>query len=130
MSASQHEQEALFSVLQEMDPTVTVADCSNDILTKRSALSSFIKHCCHQRKYIFGIKKCGKLDCSICKPPRLPKEVFDNLHHLPDPVPDSTTKYKSFEEPLLLSSIDQARLRALGLILEFHLVLMHRQLEK
>ena len=46
-----------------------------------------MQHCCHERKYIFGIKKCGKCDCSICRPPRLPDDVFKDLCHLPDPVP-------------------------------------------
>ena len=45
-------------------------------------------HCCHIRHYIFSIKKCGTTHCTICKPPRLPKEIFDTLHHLPDPVRD------------------------------------------
>ena len=37
---------------------------------------------------MFSIKKCGATDCTICKPPCLPKEIFDIIHHLPDPVRD------------------------------------------
>ena len=33
---------------------------------------------------MFSIKKCGATDCTICKPP--PKEIFDTIHHLSDPV--------------------------------------------
>ena len=36
--------------------------------------------------YIFGILKCGKSSCSICKPVRLPSHVFGRLWHLPHPV--------------------------------------------
>jgi hypothetical protein len=54
-------------------------------------------HCCYFRKYVFGVKKCGQDDCSICSPPRSPKEVFDQLRHLPDPVADGE-HYKSLED--------------------------------
>ena len=45
---------------------------------------------------MFGIKKCGKQDCSICKPPHLPEDVFKEVHHLPDPTPENESHYKSF----------------------------------
>ena len=35
-------------------------------------------------------KKCGVDGCNICKPIRLPCEVFDKISFLPDPV--ATTK--------------------------------------
>ena len=48
--------------------------------------------------YSFSIKRCGSTACSICAPPRLPAEVFETLHHLPDPVPDLTGEhYQEFE---------------------------------
>ena len=31
----------------------------------------------------------------MCKPPRLPEAVFNELHHLPDPVPENEEHYKS-----------------------------------
>jgi len=49
-----------------------------------------------QRHYSFCIKKCGKLDCDICKPPRLPPEVFTTLAFLTDPVPQGDGRYKPF----------------------------------
>ena len=47
------------------------------------ALKQFLDHCCQIRHFSFMTLKCGSSDCRICKPPRLPKEVFDTLHHLP-----------------------------------------------
>ena len=35
---------------------------------------------------MFDIKKCGNSLRNICKPPRLPTEVFSKLYHLPDPA--------------------------------------------
>ena len=46
---------------------------------------------------MFSIKKCGATDGIICKPPRLPKEIFDTVHHLPDPVRDGDI-YKAFSD--------------------------------
>ena len=43
---------------------------------------------------MFGVKKCGKEDCEICLPPRLPRNEFDQLHH---PIADGE-HYKSFED--------------------------------
>lgn len=96
-SASEHEMEAFCSVLEELDPKITRGDRSKDCLPNRPALKAFMEHCCYQRKYVFGIKRCGKPDCSICRPPRL-GEVFKELHHLPDPVPENSLHYKSFSD--------------------------------
>ena len=98
MSASQHEIDAFFSILQDIEPEITQSDRKANVLAKRPALSAFMKHCCYERKYLFGIKKCGKLDCRTCKAPRLAENVFKDLHHIPDPVPDTSLKYKSFDE--------------------------------
>ena len=62
-SASQQEIEAFFSMLQELDPTITRNDRSKECLSKRPALKASMEHCCYLRKYVFGIKKCGKHDC-------------------------------------------------------------------
>ena len=46
------------------------------------------------------MKKCGKNDCTSCFAPRLHSDVFDTLHHLPDPEPYVANEghYKSFHE--------------------------------
>ncbi|CAG8854240.1 37007_t:CDS:1, partial [Gigaspora margarita] len=61
-------------------------------------LKKFYDHCCTMRHYSFTIKKCGKDNCSICRPPRCLREIFDQLFPLPDPVPGNDLHYKSFEE--------------------------------
>ena len=43
------------------------------------------------------MKKCGESNCKICKPVRLPRDVFDKLHHLPDPTADGE-HYKPFDD--------------------------------
>lgn len=63
-------------------------------MDKGSFRDIFEGHCV-SRHYMFSIKKCGKTSCAICKHPRLPSEVFSDLHHLPDPVP-SGDKYQDF----------------------------------
>src|SRR6266540_3540866 len=57
-----------------------------------------MEHCCTSRHYFFSIKKCGESACTICRPPRCLPEDFEQLHHLPDPVPGEDLHYKSFEE--------------------------------
>ena len=97
-SASDHELEAFFSILQDLDDTITRQSKSKDCLANHSTLQEFMKHCCYQRRYVFGIKKCGKLNCKICKPPRLSEDIFKNIYHLPDPAPENTSHYKSFSD--------------------------------
>ena len=47
---------------------------------------------------MFSIKKCGAESCKWCKKPKLPDDVFSQLHHLPDPVPGSQDDhYQDFE---------------------------------
>ena len=69
-------------------------------LASKQGLLAFLKHCCTHRHYSFQIKKCGSSTCDICKPVRLPKEVFDTLHVLPDPVPGEDGHYKSLDDLL------------------------------
>ena len=37
-------------------------------------------------------------ECNVCAPPRLPLEVFKQLSHLPDPIPDEGDHYIPFSE--------------------------------
>ena len=61
-------------------------------------LCAFINHCCQVEHYTFGILKCGKSSCSICKLVRLPSHVFGRLRHLPHPVPGEDGHYLPFSE--------------------------------
>lgn len=96
-AATDHEMKAFFSCLCDIDADLTRADKLKQCLSQQAGLKKFMDHCCYFRKYVFGVKKCGQDDCSICLPPRLPKEVFDQFQHLPDPVADGE-HYKSFED--------------------------------
>ena len=49
---------------------------------------------------LFQIKKCGSESCGMCRPVRLPKEDFDQLHFLQDPVPGDDGHYKAFKDLL------------------------------
>ena len=57
----------------------------------------FLKPHCFERQYVFGVKKCDYNICHICKPPRLPDDVFLGLHFLPDPI-SKDDHYLPFEE--------------------------------
>ena len=74
-----------------------------------TTLSEFIAHCCRQRHYFFDILKCGKTECSLCKPPRLPQSEFQKLDHLPDPVMDMNNHYKTFKEVFRTKTSEDGR---------------------
>ncbi len=41
---------------------------------------------------------CGQPSCELCKPVRMPSDLFDQLHHLPDPQPSQDGHYQSFSD--------------------------------
>ena len=93
--------DAMWSELLMVDSTLNKDESlTKKELSSKQDLKVFLEHCCTCRHYSFQIKKCGSLTCTICKPVRLPKEVFDSLHVLPDPVPGEDGHYKSFENLL------------------------------
>ena len=67
-------------------------------LPSKQGLMAFLKHCCTCRHYFLRIKKCGSHICGICKPVKLPMEVFESLYVLPDPVPSDNRHHKTLEE--------------------------------
>ena len=97
-AASNDEIDELFhSIL--LDKDLKPKDVNAD-LNDRPALKAFLDHCTKQRTYFFSIKKCGKEDCTTCKPVRLPPDVFQQLFHLPDPTPsiENEGHYKCFND--------------------------------
>lgn len=89
----------LWSELHTIDPTLEYGKVYRQASLKELAgLATFLQHCCCSRHYCFSIKKCGDPVCTICKPVRMPKESFEKLHHLPDPVPGEDGHYTSFTE--------------------------------
>ena len=69
-----------------------------NIFCLKQNLQEFLEHCYTTRHYFFSIKKCGESTCTICRPPCCSPEDFEQLHRLPDSIPDEDLHYKSFEE--------------------------------
>ena len=96
-SCSEEEVMQLWNNILKVDDTLTTADRTQQQAKSKEQLQAFMKTHCQARHYSFSIKKCGLVSCRVCKPPRL--HNFEDLHHLPDPVPDgSSLSYKSFED--------------------------------
>ena len=88
----------LLKNIPAVDEDVVRSDLKKNDLNKYPKLSEFLSTHCRCRHYMFSIKKCGEACIFGCKPPQLPKEVFDDVYHLPDPVPEAGGEhYKSFE---------------------------------
>ena len=58
----------------------------------------FMKHCCRSNHYSFDILKCGSASCTLCRPVRLPIDVFKTLHHLPHPMSGEDDHYAPFAD--------------------------------
>ena len=89
----------LWAVLKQVDPRFDLQHCdkvSERLLTP--GLKDLISHCYRQRHYFFEIKKCGKGDCTICSPVRMPMEEFDKIKPFPDPMMKDDGHYKGFTE--------------------------------
>ena len=75
--------EAMWSLLQEIEPTLSSSDTlRKHTLQSKPHLKAFLDHCCVMCKYMFQIKKCGSRLCSICKPPCLPSDTFEKIKFL------------------------------------------------
>jgi len=97
-SPSEADWNALFDSIQQDRSRVERTHTEKRQLANLPGLSAFLDHCCQTRHYFFAIHKCGESDCTMCRPPRLPTEVFEQLHHFPDPVPDKDSdSYQSFD---------------------------------
>ena len=91
--------EELWSVLESVDSALKYGEKYQKAhLKDHPALVDFMSHCCQSQHYSFSIKKCGQSSCTSCKPIRMPSELFDQLHHLPDPIPCPDGHYKPFSE--------------------------------
>ncbi len=89
----------LWSELEAVDPTLEYGGLfRKDDLDKFQTLVTFMEHCCQTRHYSFTIKKCGEPSRTLCKPVRAPRESFDMLNFLPDPIPSKDGHYCPFTE--------------------------------
>ena len=78
-------------------------------MDQHSTVMEFITHCCQSSHYTFDILKCGKDDCTICKLIRLPLNIFQNLHHIPHPVPQEDGHYFPFSHVFGSSTSEEHR---------------------
>lgn len=85
-AATEDDIERLFAKIIAVDSSVQRSDTQKKDLTKRKRLQEYLDHCCVRRHYYFLIQKCGAADCSMCLPPKLPLEIFQQLHQFPDPM--------------------------------------------
>lgn len=91
--------EDMWLLLQEIEPTLSSCEpLRKHSIQSKPQLKAFLDHCCVKRKYVFQIKKCGSSTCTICKPPHLPSDIFEQIKFLPDPMPGEEGHYKSFSE--------------------------------
>ena len=98
-SATEAEIEELCLILKSVDDSITAnVKWVKAILPEYPKVQAFIENCSRLRHYSFCVKKCSKSDCKICKKPRLPGNVFEEINFLPDPVPNDNGHYKSFSD--------------------------------
>ena len=99
-SASDGEIRALWNSLLAIDPSLSFDEkMVKASLESYPVIQRFIAHCCQLRHYSFCVKKCGSSSCTLCKPPRLPSDVFASVYYfLPDPVPMGDGHYKCFDD--------------------------------
>ena len=95
--ASQEEMDRCWALLKKIEPDITPS-VTKATLRDYPLIQQFIDHCCRKRHYLFEVRKCVSSDCTICKPPRLPVEVFETFHSLPDPTPGDDNHYTPFHD--------------------------------
>ena len=100
-AATTEEIDNFWSALLVLDETLKWEDKITRKAVEHSShekLKSFISHCCRSARYSFDILKCGNTTCELCKPVRLPSDIFSKLIHLPFPVPSADGHYQPFIE--------------------------------
>jgi hypothetical protein len=74
--------------LRRLDPTLSSFDLTKKDLKTYPKLQEFLSTHCKSTHCLFSVKECGSDDCEFCTPPRLSPELFNEVHHLPDPMPN------------------------------------------
>ena len=95
--ATNEEIKSLWGNIKLIDNSLEKDDTTKLRIQGKKQFLDFLNSHCKIRHYMFSVKKCGRFDCSICKIPRLPSDIFCNIHHLPDPISEGA-KYKDFED--------------------------------
>ena len=106
-AASGDQVQHLLENIKRIDANLNINDTAKKI-GKKLNLTDFLKTHCAEKTYMFYVKKCDDISSHICKPPRLPKEIFQTLKHLPDPILDGD-HYKTFNDLYGLITSEQYR---------------------
>ena len=79
-SASEREISEFWTCLIALDSTIEDGSIFwKETINQHPSICDFLKHCCQSSHYTFDILKCGNLECTICKPPRLPLATFNKF---------------------------------------------------
>ncbi len=98
-SASQAHMDELWSLItSKVDATLSPTETTKKANAQKQDFQNFLNTHCRIRHYMFSIKKCGQAECRVCQPRRLPEHIFSELDHLPDPMLESSEKYKDFAD--------------------------------
>ena len=94
-ACSNADMEDMWQKILTVDGTLNRKNLRKEDISSKTALLDFLQVHCKIRHYMFSIKKCNLPGC-VCNPPRLPVDIFNSLHHLPDPIPNGD-HYLDFE---------------------------------
>ena len=109
-SASEREINEFWTSLIALDSTIEEGSIfRKETINQHPSICDFLRHCCQASHYTFDILKCGNLDCTICKPPRLPRATFNNLKHIPHPTPMDDDHYCPFSEAFNMVTTEEHR---------------------
>ncbi|CAB4396988.1 unnamed protein product [Rhizophagus irregularis] len=98
LPAKDEDMKYFFEAIHDIESEISAEDTTAQDLKKHLNIQQFLKTHCQSRQYTFQIKKYNVITCDFCKPIKLPLEVFESLHFLPDPEPSISDKdhYKEF----------------------------------
>lgn len=113
-ACSESDVENFWEILLQIEPSLTPEDTARDKVKDKKELHSFFSHCCQMRHYSFCIKKCGKDDCSVCRPVRMERAKFEQLRFLPDPIMQEDGHYLPFEKAFTRNTTEKDRPSLIG----------------
>ena len=98
-AASETDITELMEHLDKIDAALTRIPLDTKTAKDSEALKKFMMEHCQKRHYSFCIKKCADPNCLFHFGPRLPRDTFESLKMLPDPLlMDSGDHYKPFHD--------------------------------
>ena len=104
-SATSEEISNFWSAILAIDSTLTVdGRYVQGNIALHPDICIFLSHYCKIEHYTFSIFKCGESICKLCKPVKLPIDVFKSLKHIPLPTPGEDDHYIPFSDALKIST--------------------------